>query len=74
MLKELFEKNKNIIINTDIDGILSGIILVKYCGCKIVGFTNSKDSVWLADGYDDLFKHIYIPPTYAHESLQVYTL
>ena len=60
MLKELFEKNKNIIINTDIDGILSGIILVKYCGCKIVGFTNSKDSVWLADGYDDLFKHIYI--------------
>lgn len=59
-LKSLFNKNPYIIINTDIDGILSGIILVKYCNCKIVGFTNSKDSVWLADGYDDLYKHVYI--------------
>lgn len=59
-LKELFNKNPNIIINTDIDGILSGVLLVKYLGCKIVGFTNSKDSVWLADGYDDLYKHVYI--------------
>lgn len=59
-LKEVFEKNKNIIINTDIDGVLSGAILVKYCNCRIVGFTNSKDCVWLADGYDDLYKHVYI--------------
>ena len=59
-LKKIFEKNKNIIINTDIDGILSGAILVKYCDCRIVGFTNSKDCVWLADGYDDLYKHVYI--------------
>ena len=59
-LKELFQQNPNIIINTDIDGILSGVILVKYLGCKIVGFTNSKDTVWLADGYDDLYKHVYI--------------
>lgn len=60
MLKELFDKNKNIIINTDIDGILSGAILVKHLGCKIVGFTNSKDTVWLADDNDDLYKHVYV--------------
>lgn len=60
MLKELFEKNPHIIINTDIDGILSGMILCKYCNCRIVGFTNSKDTVWLADGYDDLYKYVYI--------------
>jgi len=60
MLKELFAKNPYIIINTDIDGILSGIILCKYCNCKIVGFTNSKDSVWLAEGYDNLYKYVYI--------------
>lgn len=60
MLRELFAKNKNIIINTDIDGVLSGLILCEYCGCKIVGFTNSKDKVWLGDDYDDLYKHIYI--------------
>ena len=59
-LKEVFEKNKNIIINTDIDGILSGAILVKYCDCRIVGFTNSKDCVWLADDYDNLYEHVYI--------------
>lgn len=60
MLKELFAANKNIIINTDIDGILSGALLVKYCGCKVVGFTNSKDRVWLADDYNDLYAHIYV--------------
>lgn len=60
MLKELFEKNPHIIINTDIDGILSGVILCKYCNCQIVGFTNSKDSVWLADDYDDLYKYVYV--------------
>lgn len=60
MLLELFSKNPNIIINTDIDGILSGVILCKYCNCKVVGFTNSKDKVWLADGFDDLYKHVYI--------------
>lgn len=59
-LRELFQKNPNIIINTDIDGIISGILLVNYLGCRIVGFTNSKDTVWLADGYDDLYKHVYI--------------
>lgn len=60
MLRELFAKNRNIVINTDIDGILSGIILCKYCDCNIVGFTNSKDSVWLADGYDNLYTNVYI--------------
>ena len=59
-LKELFKKNKNIIINTDIDGILCGLALVKSLDCKIVGFTNSKDSVWLADKYDNLYDHVYI--------------
>lgn len=60
MLKELFARNKDIIINTDIDGVLSGLLLVKYCQCNIVGFTNSKDRVWLADGHDDLYGSVYV--------------
>lgn len=60
MLKEVFEKNRNIIINTDIDGIIAGVILVKALGCKIVGFTNSKEYVWLADNHNDLYSHVYI--------------
>ena len=60
MLKEIFEKNKNIIINTDIDGILSGAILQKYYGCKIVGFSNSKDKIWVHPKIKDIYKPIYI--------------
>ena len=59
-LTELFKQNPNIVINTDIDGILSGLLLVKYCQCKIVGFTNSEDTVWLADGHDDLYGGVYV--------------
>ena len=59
-LKSFFNQNPNIIINTDIDGVLSGLILVKYCNCNIVGFTNSKDTVWLADGHDNLYGSVYV--------------
>lgn len=59
-LKSLFKHNPNIIINTDIDGVLSGLLLVKYCDCNIVGFTNSRDKVWLADGHDDLYGSVYV--------------
>ncbi|MCK5815306.1 MAG: hypothetical protein KAH07_05120 [Flavobacteriaceae bacterium] len=39
-------RNKPIIINSDLDGVFSGLILKKYLNCKIVGFTNSDEFVW----------------------------
>ena len=39
-------QNQNVIINTDIDGILSGLILHNFLNCEIVGFSNSWDTVW----------------------------
>ena len=60
MLKELFEENKNIVINTDIDGFLCGMILQKYYGCKVVGFSNSRETIWIKDGIDDMNKPVYI--------------
>lgn len=60
MIKEIFDDNKNIVINTDIDGILSGLILVKTLGCKIVGFTNSKEYVWLTEERNDLYANVYV--------------
>ena len=45
MLSELFAKNNNIIINTDIDGFLCGAILQKYFIGKIVGFSNSRETI-----------------------------
>lgn len=51
-LKTLFDKNKNIIINTDIDGFLSGMLLQRYYGCKVVGLSNSWDCVWTDPAYE----------------------
>ena len=59
-LQEIFTQNPNIVINTDIDGILSGLILVKCCDCQIVGFTNSKDKVWLDPKHNDLYGNVYV--------------
>ena len=60
MLKELFENNKNIIINTDIDGFLCGMILQKYYGCKVVGFSNSRETIWVSPEIKDIYSPIYI--------------
>ena len=53
-LSEFFRNagTKQIVINTDIDGFLSGMILQEYYGCEIVGFSNSKESIWLKPGID----------------------
>ena len=60
MLKEIFEKNKDIVINSDIDGFLCGMILQKYYGCKVVGFSNSHETVWLAPEVADIDAPVYI--------------
>lgn len=60
MLKELFSKNPNIIINTDIDGFLCGMILQKYFGCRVVGFSNSRETIWVTPDVADIDKPIYI--------------
>lgn len=60
MLKELFQKNKDIIINTDIDGFLSGMILQKYYGCRVVGFSNSKETIWVTPDVKSIYDPIYI--------------
>ena len=59
-LIDLFKHNPNIIINTDIDGILSAAILCKYCGCKVAGFSNSKETVWLRDDIQSVYDPVYI--------------
>ena len=59
-LKEVFEKNKNIIINTDIDGFLCGAILQKYFDCKIVGFSNSRETIWVSPEIEDIYQPVYI--------------
>lgn len=59
-LKDLFTKNPNIIINTDIDGFLCGEILRHYYGCKIVGFSNSKKEIWVTPEVKSIYDPVYI--------------
>ena len=60
MLKELFDKNRDIVINSDIDGFLCGMILQKYFDCRIVGFSDSKDTIWLIPEITDIDSPIFI--------------
>ena len=41
--------NRRIIINNDFDGCLSASVLVTLYNCRVVGFSNSKDKVWIVD-------------------------
>ena len=63
---DLLKRNNKIIINTDIDGVLSGFVLCKYCGCEIVGFSNSAQYVWwrkdkISSIYDAVYIDMYVP-------------
>ena len=43
---------KKAIINTDTDGLLSGLLLHHFCGTEIVGFCDSGEYVWKREGVD----------------------
>lgn len=65
-LIELLKNNKKIIINSDIDGVLSGLLLKQYAGCEIVGFSNSANKVWINPKkinsiYDAVYIDMYVP-------------
>lgn len=60
MLREIFDRNPSIIINNDIDGFLSGMILQRYLGCEIVGFSNSNDKVWVTPVVRSVYDPVYI--------------
>ena len=63
---DLLKRNNKIIVNTDIDGVLSAFVLCKYCNCEIVGFSNSTDCVWwqrdkIGSIYDGVYIDMYVP-------------
>lgn len=61
MMLQKLKNNNKIIINTDIDGILSGLILHHFCDCEIVGFSNSIDKIWIDQSKcKTIFDAVYI--------------
>lgn len=61
-LSEFFDRagTRKIVINTDIDGFLSGMLLKEYYQCEIVGFSNSKESIWVTPEIESVRSPIYI--------------
>jgi len=51
-------RNKSIIINSDLDGLISGFLLKKYLNCEIVGFTNSEEKVWFNESCNTPYNQI----------------
>lgn len=69
-MRDVLDRNKKIIVNTDIDGVLSAFVLCHYCGCEIVGFSNSSDSVWWrADKIKSIYEAVYIDMYVAHKDV-----
>lgn len=58
-LSDFFKDNKKIVVKTTLDGLLSGVILSKYLGCEIVGYSNGGE-IWLSKEIMDLCKPIYV--------------
>jgi len=61
-LSEFFQNagTKQIVINTDIDGFLSGMLLCKYYDCEVVGFSDSRERIWLRPDIESLKEPVYI--------------
>lgn len=58
---EFFETEKTIVVNSDLDGVLSGLLLSNYLELEIAGFSNSLDKIWLnKDIQDNVFQGIHV--------------
>lgn len=58
---QTLKHNKKLIINSDIDGILSGLILQEFLDCEIVGFCNSDNKLWIVqDELEDYRNFVFI--------------
>ena len=65
-ITEALKKNPQIIVNTDIDGIFSALLLHHYMHCEIAGFCNSVETVWIDPNrigsiYDAVYIDIFVP-------------
>ena len=53
LLTEIFQKDRKCVINTDLDGLISGMLLQEFLNWEIVGFSSCcgkpDDNLWLKD-------------------------
>jgi len=60
-ISEILKSNRKIVVNTDLDGIFSALILHHYLNCEIAGFCNSVETVWIdKNRIDSVYDAVYI--------------
>jgi hypothetical protein len=63
-IKNLFTKGRECIINTDLDGLLSGMLLQEFLDWKIVGYSSccgkSNDELWLKDKSENIRDCVFV--------------
>ena len=68
---DLLRNNKKIIINSDIDGVLSGLILTNFTNCEVVGFSNSDNTVWIDKSKtNSIYDAVYIDMFVANSNVK----
>ncbi len=64
ILESFFKREGACIINADLDGLLSGMLLQKYCKWKIVGFSmcngTATDNLWIDSDIAEISNLIYV--------------
>ena len=63
-LNNVFERNRKCIINTDLDGLISGMFLQEFLGWEIVGFSSCcgkrNDNLWLKEGVSNINECVFV--------------
>lgn len=59
-ISKLFDSNRDIVVNSDIDGMLCAFLLCKYLDCRVVGFSDSKKKIWLTPEVKDVVTPVYV--------------
>jgi len=63
-LHPLFIRNRNCIVNADLDGVLSGMILQKYLGWRVLGVSSCsgspRDNLWVSISNDEILEAVFV--------------
>ena len=74
-LANLFVKNKKCIINTDLDGLLSGMLLQEFLNWEIVGFSSCcgkpDDNIWLKNDSININDCVFVDLPVSVNNIQV---
>lgn len=75
LLSKIFVRDKKCVINTDLDGLLSGMLLQEFLNWEIVGFSSCcgkpDDNLWLKNGCVDIKDYIFVDLPVAQKNISI---